>query len=110
VTKSPIKLSDLFRYYKQLPHQMAAITELEAVLLKVAPDAFNREQSWFKAWSQAGKQPDPIYLAPAQKIIKTFEGASWRHTNAQQAFGQLAGAPPALTAQQCVKATRSARP
>ena len=53
---------------------MAAITELEAVLLKVAPDAFNREQSWFKAWSQAGKQPDPIYLAPAQKIIKTFEG------------------------------------
>jgi GH24 family phage-related lysozyme (muramidase) len=74
VTKSPIKLSDLFRYYKQLPHQMAAITELEAVLLKVAPDAFNREQSWFKAWSQAGKQPDPIYLAPAQKIIKTFEG------------------------------------
>jgi hypothetical protein len=32
VTKSPVKLSDLFRYYKQLPHQMAAIVELEAAL------------------------------------------------------------------------------
>jgi hypothetical protein len=43
VTKAPVKLSDLFRYYKQLPHQMAAIVELEAALLKVAPDALNRE-------------------------------------------------------------------
>jgi GH24 family phage-related lysozyme (muramidase) len=75
VTKSPVKLSDLFRYYRQgTPHQMAAIIELEAALLKVAPDAFNREQPWFKTWSQAGKQPDPIYLAPALRIIKEFEG------------------------------------
>jgi GH24 family phage-related lysozyme (muramidase) len=71
VTKSPVKLSDLFRYYKQLPHQMAAIIELEAVLLKVAPDAFNRDQPWFKTWSQVGKQSD---LAAALKIIKEFEG------------------------------------
>jgi hypothetical protein len=34
VTKAPVKLSDLFRYYKQLPHQMAAIVELEAALIK----------------------------------------------------------------------------
>jgi hypothetical protein len=27
---------------------MAAIVELEAALLKVAPDAFNKDQSWFK--------------------------------------------------------------
>ena len=50
---------------------MAAIIELEAVLLKVAPDAFNRDQPWFKTWSQAGKQSD---LAAALKIIKEFEG------------------------------------
>jgi hypothetical protein len=75
VTKSPVKLSDLFRYYRQLPHQMAAITELEAVLLKVAPDAFNREQSWFKTWSQAGKQPDqPAWFDPTRKIVAEFEG------------------------------------
>jgi GH24 family phage-related lysozyme (muramidase) len=75
VTKSPVKLSDLFRYYKQLPHQMAAIVELEAALLKVAPDAFNKDQPWFKTWSQAGKQPDqPAWFDPARKIVAEFEG------------------------------------
>ena len=70
MTKSPVKLSDLFRYYKQLPHQMAAIVELEADLLKVAPDAFNKEQPWFKTWSQAGKQPDqPAWFDPTRKIV-----------------------------------------
>jgi GH24 family phage-related lysozyme (muramidase) len=72
---STIKPSDLFRYYCQgTPHQMAAIVELEAELLKRVPDLFNRDQTWFKTWSQAGKQPDPIYLAPALSIIKEFEG------------------------------------
>ncbi len=38
-----IKLSDLFKYYKHgTPHQMAAISELEAELLKVAPEVFNK--------------------------------------------------------------------
>ena len=50
---------------------MAAIVELEAALLKVAPDAFNKEQPWFKTWSQAGKQAD---LAAALKLIQAFEG------------------------------------
>ena len=72
---STIKPSDLFRYYRQgTPHQMAAVVELEAELLKRVPDLFNRDQPWFKTWSQAGKQPDPIYLAPALRIIKEFEG------------------------------------
>jgi GH24 family phage-related lysozyme (muramidase) len=72
VTKAPIKLSDLFRYYKHgTPHQMAAIVELEAALLKVAPDAFNKDQPWFKTWSQAGKQDD---YGSAVKLIKEFEG------------------------------------
>jgi GH24 family phage-related lysozyme (muramidase) len=72
VTKTPVRLSDLFKYYRHgTPHQMAAIVELEATLLKVAPDALNREQPWFKTWSQAGKQHD---YAPAVKLIKQFEG------------------------------------
>ena len=53
---SSIKLIDLCKYYKGLPYQMAAISELEELLLKAAPDAFNREQPWFKTWSQVGKQ------------------------------------------------------
>lgn len=72
MTKTPVRLSDLFRYYKHgTPHQMAAIAELEAALLKVAPDAFNRDQLWFKTWSQSGKQDD---YTQAAKLIKEFEG------------------------------------
>jgi hypothetical protein len=65
VTKTPVKLSDLFRYYHHgTPHQMAAIAELEAALLKAAPDALNRDQPWFKTWSQAGKQESPRKATP----------------------------------------------
>jgi GH24 family phage-related lysozyme (muramidase) len=71
VTKLSVKLSDLFRYYKALPHQMAAIVELETELLKAAPDVFNRDRPWFKTWSTAGKQQDH---SAAISLIKEFEG------------------------------------
>lgn len=66
-----IRLIDLFRYYKALPHQMAAITELEEIINRANPHIFGREQGWFKTWSQAGKQQD---YTPAVKLIKEFEG------------------------------------
>jgi GH24 family phage-related lysozyme (muramidase) len=67
-----VKLSDLFRYYKHgTPHQMAAISELEAELLKVAPAILNRDQAWYKTWQQGGKLHS--YEAAA-KLIKEFEG------------------------------------
>jgi GH24 family phage-related lysozyme (muramidase) len=74
VTKAPVRLHDLFRFYKELPHQTAAITELEQALLKADPTLLNREQPWFRTWSQAGKQPEAAWLEPAIKIIKEFEG------------------------------------
>ena len=58
MTQNPLRLLDLFRYYKELPHQSAAITELEEAILKVSPGVFNRDQPWFKTWSQAGKQDE----------------------------------------------------
>jgi len=67
-----VKLSDLFRYYKHgTPHQMAAISELEAELLKVAPELFTKDQPWYKTWQQGGKLHS--YEAAA-KLIKEFEG------------------------------------
>ena len=70
-----ITLEQLFRYYKALPHQLAAVMELEDDLQANGYDvAMRRDRPWFKAWSQSGKQPDPIYLATAEKIIKEFEG------------------------------------
>lgn len=66
-----IRLLDLFRYYKTgLPHQMAAITELEELINKTNPNILGRNQSWFKTWSQSGKQQD---YTPAIKLIKEFE-------------------------------------
>ena len=51
-----IRLLDLCRFYKGLPHQMAAITELEAAINKANPHILGRYQGWFKTWSVAGKQ------------------------------------------------------
>jgi hypothetical protein len=56
MTQNSIRLGDLFRYYKALPHQMAAITELEQAINKVNPNILGRDQGWFKTWSVAGKQ------------------------------------------------------
>jgi len=73
-----ITLEQLFRYKKpwgQLPHQDAAIVELEEdIAANGYAAAMRRDRPWFQAWSQAGKQPDPIYLAPATRIIQEFEG------------------------------------
>ena len=67
-----VKLSDLFRYYRHgTPHQMAAISELEAELLKVAPGLFNKDQPWYKTWQQGGKLHN---YESAAKLIKEFEG------------------------------------
>jgi len=64
----PLRLIDLFRYFKGLPHQLAAISELEAA---IGPRLLSRDQPWFKTWSTAGVQTD---LAEAIQIIKEFEG------------------------------------
>ena len=54
-----------------MPHQLAALTELEEAINKANPHILGRDQGWFKTWSQGGKQGD---YAPAFKLIKEFEG------------------------------------
>ena len=71
MTQNKIRLLDLFKYYKQLPHQSAALTELEEVINRANPHILGRDQAWFKTWSQGGKQGD---YASAFKLIKEFEG------------------------------------
>jgi len=50
---------------------MAAIIELETALLKITPDTFNKDQSWYKTWSQSNKQNN---YSAAVELIKEFEG------------------------------------
>jgi GH24 family phage-related lysozyme (muramidase) len=66
-----IRLLDLCKYYKALPHQSAAIADLEEAINKANPHILGRNQSWFKTWSQDGKQQD---LSAALKLIQEFEG------------------------------------
>jgi GH24 family phage-related lysozyme (muramidase) len=69
---APITLEQLFRFYKALPHQMAAIQTLEQDLaVNGYAAAMRRDRAWFQTWSQDGKQAD---LAAALKLIKEFEG------------------------------------
>jgi len=59
----PVRLSDLFKYYKHgLPYQDAAVKMLEEKLMAAYPDLMSRNQEWFKVWSQAGKQAAPKNL------------------------------------------------
>jgi predicted chitinase len=51
MSKKPIRLHSLFRYYREKGHQTAAIDELEAQMLKADPSIFNRDQSWYETWS-----------------------------------------------------------
>jgi hypothetical protein len=56
VTKpNSIRLLDLCRFYRQLPHQTAALQELEEAINKANPHILGRNQAWFKTWSQSGK-------------------------------------------------------
>jgi GH24 family phage-related lysozyme (muramidase) len=69
---APITLEALFRYYKGLPHQAAAIQQLEQDLAANGyTAAMRRDRPWFEVWSQDGKQQD---LGPALKLIQEFEG------------------------------------
>lgn len=101
-----LRLADLFKYYKELPHQTAAIFEFEEALLKVAPDLLNRNQGWFKTWSQAGRQSkfqnnwDGVFAA-AKKAGAKFPqlvAAQWavesgwgKHTSGENNFFGLKG-------------------
>jgi GH24 family phage-related lysozyme (muramidase) len=71
IVSNKIRLLDLARYYKGLPHQTAALTELEEAINKANPHILGRDQNWFKTWSTAGKQTD---LTAALKLIQEFEG------------------------------------
>lgn len=73
---APISLDQLFRYYRgDLPHQRAAIKELEQEL-QAEPYAkvMRRDRPWFKTWSQSGKQPESSSIPQALAIIKKWEG------------------------------------
>lgn len=68
--KKPIRFADLFRYYRGLPHQMAA---LEILGQQIPASLLHRDNEWFKVWSQAGKiQPPAIPISGPTKQPQDF--------------------------------------
>jgi hypothetical protein len=51
---APITLEQLFRFGRGLPHQLAAVSELEQEIRANGYDAaMRRDRPWFKTWSQS---------------------------------------------------------
>lgn len=71
MTPNSIRLIDLFRYYRGLPHQTAAINDLERTIAKRMPDVFTRDNDWYGTWTS---DPTPKDYAPAKELITKFEG------------------------------------
>lgn len=70
--ETPITLEQLFRFNRGLPHQLAAVSELEADIQENGYQAaMRRDRPWFNTWSQAGKQDS---LDAALHLIQEFEG------------------------------------
>ena len=69
---APITLEALFKYWRALPHQAAALQILEQDLaVNGYAVAMRRDRAWFQVWSQSGKQVD---LGFALKLVQEFEG------------------------------------
>lgn len=64
----PIRLLDLFKYYKKLGHQTAGLLELERQILYFCPDCFDRDQEWYKTWSTAVAPKEGKWLITREQV------------------------------------------
>ena len=53
MTQQTIRLINLFKYYKALPHQNAALQELEAEINALDPGILMRGAEWYNTWNSA---------------------------------------------------------
>ena len=84
-----------------LPHQLAAIAELEQDIRVNGYDvAMRRNRPWFSVWSQAGKQSNPLPV-PYQSQRDNYRDASRTltdeeveaaHSSIRAALGKQLGA------------------
>jgi len=110
---SMIRLIDLFKYYKRLGHQDAAIHELEQAINAAAPGLLSRDQDWYSTWSSAVEAPasfdndwNGIMAAAAVAGAKFPEvvAAQWalesgwgKHTSGQHNYLGLKGSGTSTT-------------
>ena len=66
-----IRLTEAARFYRELPHQIAAWTALQA---KVPPEALQEFEELYRSAPAVKQELPPAWLAPALRIIREFEG------------------------------------
>jgi GH24 family phage-related lysozyme (muramidase) len=71
----PITLAALFVHWRNLPHQRAAVAQLEAELKAEGwTKAMDRRRPWYLTWASTSAAPAVDWLAPAFQLIRSFEG------------------------------------
>jgi hypothetical protein len=77
---APITLEQLFRFNRGLPHQLAAITQLqEDINANGYESAMRRDRPWFKTWSQSGLQQNANPLpVPYEYQLDNASGTGYR--------------------------------
>lgn len=80
-TRKAITLAQLFRFYKGLPHQIAAINELEAdIRLNGYSSAMDRARPWFQTWSWSPYVPLSVpYFSQMDNATTAQDGPPLRH-------------------------------
>jgi len=63
-----IRLLDLFKYYQKLGHQTAGLLELEQQILYFCPDCFDRDQEWYRTWSNAVAPKESAWLVSREQV------------------------------------------
>lgn len=63
-----IRLLDLFKYYRRLGHQTAAIQELEDEISALDPYILSRDSGWYRTWVAAVEPKPQDWLVTAEQV------------------------------------------
>ena len=70
-----LSLLPFFKWFRETPHQMAAIKQLEDSLLE--KDLLNEEAEWFQTWKTTGRS-EQVYGVPYYNQLDSLTGYGYR--------------------------------
>ena len=68
MSAKPIRLIDLFKYYKKLGHQTVAIQELEDEINSLDPYILSRDSAWYRTWTAAVAPKPKEHLVTVEQV------------------------------------------
>ena len=83
MSAKPIRLLDLFKYYRRLGHQTAAIQELEDEINALDPYILTKGATWYDTWTSAVAPPPQKWLITREQIA---EISGWKPSDFDDKF------------------------